>query len=217
MASKAATVAEYLAGLPKDRRVTVQAVRKVILANLDKDYAEAMAYGMIGYVIPHSVYPPGYHCDPKQPLPFVGMGSQKHHISVHMMFLYGNEGAEARFRKEWEKTGKKLDMGKCCVRFRTLDDAALEVIGEAIKRMPAAKYIEHYEAALQGAGRGAGKGKKATVREAKPAPSPPPNPKVRPKSDKVRGGVRASAVPGAKSEARKGAAAGSRSRGANRG
>jgi hypothetical protein len=204
MQSKAATVTEYLAGLPEDRREIVGAVRKVILANLDKNYTEKMSYGMIGYAVPHSIYPAGYHCDPKAPLPFVGLGSQKHHVSVYMMFLYGNEGAEARFRKEWEKTGKKLDMGKCCIRFRTLEDAALDVIGEAIKRMPAAKYIEHYEAALQGAGRGAGKGKKATVREAKPAPSPPPNPKVRPKSDKVRGGTKASAVPGAKSPARTG-------------
>lgn len=150
MPSKAATVAEYLASLPPDRRQAIAAVRKVILANLDKDYAEGMQYGMIGYAVPHSVFPAGYHCDPRQPLPFAGLASQKNHMSLHLMCLYGHAENEAWFRKAWAKTGKKLDMGKACIRFKKADDLPLEVIGEAIRRVPAAAYIAHYERMLAG-------------------------------------------------------------------
>lgn len=149
MTSPAKTVEEYLAGLPEDRRAAIQAVRKVILDNLDKDYQEGMQYGMIGYYVPHSVYPPGYHCDPKQPLPFASLGSQKNHMAVYLMCLYGDAEQEAWFREAWAKTGKKLDMGKSCVRFKKLEDVALEVIGEAIRRVPAAKYIEKYESVIK--------------------------------------------------------------------
>ncbi|MBI5705587.1 MAG: DUF1801 domain-containing protein [Armatimonadetes bacterium] len=149
MTSQAKSVEAYLAELPEDRREAIQAVRKVILDNLDKDYQEGMQYGMIGYFVPHSVYPPGYHCDPKQPLPFAGLGNQKNHMSVYLMCLYGDEAQEAWFRDEWAKTGKKLDMGKSCVRFKKLDDVALEVIGEAVRRVPAAKFIEKYESVIK--------------------------------------------------------------------
>lgn len=144
MQSKASTVAEYLAGLPEDRRVAIAAVRKTILANLDKDYAEGMQYGMIGYFVPHSVFPDGYHCDPKQPLPFAGLASQKNHMSVYMMGHYGRPEGERWLKEQFAKAGKKLDMGKCCIRFKKLDDLPLEVIGEAIRRMPAKAYIEFY-------------------------------------------------------------------------
>lgn len=143
MISKAQTVEQYLAQLPADRREAIAAVRSVILANLDHDYEEGMSYGMIGYCVPHRVYPPGYHCNPAQPLPFAGLASQKNHISVYLMSVYGQD--ETWFRKAWAKTGKKLDMGKCCVRFKRLEDVALDVIAEAIRRMPAKKYIECYE------------------------------------------------------------------------
>lgn len=145
MQSKATTVEQYLKELPEDRRSAIQAVRKVILENLDDQYAEGMQYGMIGYFVPHSIYPAGYHCDPKQPLPFGGLASQKNHMSVYLMSVYG-EG-ESSFRKAWAKTGKKLDMGKCCVRFRKIEDLALDVIGEAVRLVPVEKYIEHYEKA----------------------------------------------------------------------
>lgn len=147
MQSKAPTVEAYLESLPDDRRSALEAVRKVILKNLDKKYQEGMQYGMIGYYVPHSVYPDGYHCDPKQPLPFAGLASQKNHMSLYIMSNYGDE--EEWFRKEWMKTGKKLDMGKCCVRFKKLDDVPLELVGKAFKRMPAAKYIEYYETAFR--------------------------------------------------------------------
>jgi hypothetical protein len=148
MQSKAKTVKEYLASLPEDRRKTIEAVRKVILKNLDKDYEEGMQYGAIGYYVPHRKYPSGYHCDPKQPLPFAGLGSQKHHISIGMMCHYGDAAENKWFRAAWAKTGKKLDMGKCCVRFKKLEEVPLEVIGEAIKRVPAKKYIAMYEKML---------------------------------------------------------------------
>ncbi len=144
MQSKAKTVAEYLKELPKDRREIVSAVREVILKNLDDAFEEGMQYGMIGFYVPHSVYPDGYHCDPKQPLPFACLASQKNHVSVYLMSIYTASPEEGWFRKEWAKTGKKLDMGKCCVRFKKLEDAALDVIGEAIRRVPARDYIERY-------------------------------------------------------------------------
>src|SRR5262245_42701874 len=114
---KAATVEEYLSGLAEDRREVLEAVRRVILANLDKDYEEGMQYGMIGYYVPHRVYPAGYHCDPKQPLPFAGLASQKNHMSLYLMCVYGESELSHWFRAAWARTGKKLDMGKSCVRF----------------------------------------------------------------------------------------------------
>jgi hypothetical protein len=150
MQSKAATVEEYLASLPPDRREALSAIRKVILANLGEGYEEGMGYGMMGYYVPHSVYPPGYHCDPSKPLPFAGMASQKQYISVYLMSVYGDGTPEEKwFRQAWAKTGKKLNMGKCCVRFKRLEDAALEVIGEAIRRVPVKDFIKHYETTLR--------------------------------------------------------------------
>lgn len=149
MNRNATTIKEYLADLPDDRRRALEAVRKVIRANLDKDYAEGMQYGMIGYFVPHSVYPPGYHCDPKQPLPFAGMASQKNHMSLYMMCIYSDPKLQAWFRKEWAKTGKKLDMGKACIRFKQLDDLPLELIGEAIARVPTTEFIRFYESAIK--------------------------------------------------------------------
>ena len=158
MQSKAATVDKYLAELPADRRAALEAVLAVIRKNLDADFEEGMQYGMIGYYVPHRIFPAGYHCDPKQPLPYAGLASQKNHMSLYMMSLYGAasadrpEGGNAHekwFRDAWAKTGKKLDMGKACIRFKKLDDIALDVIGEAVRRVPTKKYIEYYEAALR--------------------------------------------------------------------
>lgn len=145
MQSKATTVKDYLAGLPADRREAIAAVRGAILKNLDKDYEEGMQYGMIGYYVPHRIFPAGYHCDPRQPLFFAGLGSQKNHMAIYLMCVYGHEPTQKWFREAWAKAGKKLDMGKACVRFKKLDDVALDVIGEVIRRVPVKKYIEHYE------------------------------------------------------------------------
>jgi hypothetical protein len=155
MISKATTVKEYLASLPSERRAAIQAVREVILDNLGKGYEEGMQYGMIGYFVPHSLYPPGYHCDPKQPLPFAGLAPQKSHMARYLMCTYGDSDMAKWFRTEWAKTGKKLDMGKSCIRFKKLDNLALDLIGRAIVRVPAKDYIAHFESTL--AKRGASK------------------------------------------------------------
>jgi len=147
MQSKATNVADYLASLPSDRRDLIEAVRKVILTNLDRDFEEGMSYGMIGYYVPHRIYPAGYHCDPKQPLPFVNLASQKNHMALYMMGLYSNPDLAKWFAEEWAKTGKKLDAGKACIRFRKLEDLALDLIGKAIKKQTAKKYIAACEKA----------------------------------------------------------------------
>lgn len=153
MQSAAATVSEYLKSLPDDRRAAIETVRKVIRANLDKDYEECMQYGMIGYVIPHKIYPAGYHCDPKQPVPFAGLASQKNHMSVYLTCMYvdGDGGERAKkFEAAWKATGKKLDMGKACIRFKKIEDLALDLIGAEIKKMPVKKYLVEYQKVLDG-------------------------------------------------------------------
>ena len=177
MQSKATTVEQYLAELPDDRRRVIEAVRETILRNLDRDYEEGMQYGMIGYYVPRRVWPAGYHCDPKQPLPFAGLASQKNHMALYLMCVYGDSPHAKWFKDAWAKTGKKLDMGKACVRFKKLDDLPLDIIGEAIKRVPARKYIEHCEAARQAAGtrgskasRKSGGAKKSTTSSNKSSP-----------------------------------------------
>ncbi len=147
MQSKATTVEEYLSNLPDDRRAAVQAVRSLILANLDADFEEGMQYGMIGYYVPHRIFPAGYHCNPAEPLPFAGLASQKNHMSLYLMCHYMVEQEGRWFREAWQQTGKKLDMGKSCIRFKTLDDLALEVIAEAIRRVPAKAHVDFYLAA----------------------------------------------------------------------
>lgn len=145
MQSKARTVAEYLRELPPDRLAAVQAVRRVILANLDKGFVEQMSYGGIGYCVPHSIYPPGYHCDPKQALPYAGIVSQKNHVGIYLFCLYNDPADLAAFQREWKATGKKLDMGKSCVRFRKIEDVPLDVVGRAIRRATLRKFLAHYE------------------------------------------------------------------------
>jgi len=158
MQSKASTVQQYLDELPADRRAAIEGVRAVIRKNLDPVLQEGMLYGMIGYYVPHSVYPAGYHCDPKQPLPFAGLASQKNYMSVYLG-CYGDPGLERWFREAWAKTGKKLDMGKSCIRFKRIEDLALDVVGESIRRMSARAFIEMYESVIKNARRRPTKGK----------------------------------------------------------
>ena len=145
MKSTAKSVDEYVKSLPDDRREAISAIRKVILKHLPKGYQECMSYGMIGYVVPHSIYPPGYACNPKLPLPFVNLGSQKNHMALYLMCIYGDAKTDQWFRKAWEKTGRKLDGGKGCIRFKRLEDVPLEVLGELIARTPVADYIDRIE------------------------------------------------------------------------
>jgi len=171
MTSKPLTVAKYLSTLPKDRRDALQAVRRVILDNLDSGYKEGMQYGSIGYFVPHSVYPPGYHCDPTQPLPYVGLASQKHHMAIHLFCVYTSEDEQRWFRQAWVRTGKKLDMGKSCVRFKKIEDVPLDVIGKVIKRTPVKKFVAGYEAALGTTSRGAKKKTRRTTKAAARKPT----------------------------------------------
>ncbi len=148
MTSNAKTVEEYLASLPPDRRTAIGAVRNVILTNLPAGYEEVMQYGMIGYVVPHSIYPAGYHCDPTKPLTYALLGSQKNHMAIYLCNVYGHKETETWFRKAFAASGKKLDMGKSCVRFKKLEQLPLEVIGQVIARTPVDKYIACIEQIL---------------------------------------------------------------------
>jgi len=159
--SSAETVRAYLDSLPPDRRAVLEAVRKVLRANLDPKVEEGMQYGMIGYYIPHAVFPAGYHCDPRQPLPFVALAAQKNSYSVYLMALYMQPERVAAFEAAWKATGKKLDMGKSCVRFKRLEDAALDVLGEAVRAMKVSDYIAAYEASLGASGKAARAGQPA--------------------------------------------------------
>lgn len=149
MQSKATTVDQYLSELPPDRREALSAIRDVIRKNLPKGYEEAMGYGMMGWVVPHSIYPAGYHCNPSQPVPFVGLASQKQYMSFYLMCAYGDREYEKWLRDAWKKAGKKLDMGKSCIRFKRLEDVPLEVVGEAVRRVPVAKYLAFYESMIK--------------------------------------------------------------------
>ncbi|MEO0650233.1 MAG: DUF1801 domain-containing protein [Planctomycetota bacterium] len=159
-----ASVDDYLASLPPERRQALEAVRRVILENLDPRVVEVVQYGMIGYAIPHSVYPQGYHCDPKQPLPFASLASQKNHMAAYLFCLYCDEASVEQFVEAWKATGKRLDMGKSCVRFKKLEDVPLEVLGEAIAAMTVDRFIAFYEGQI---GRGPGRTARSTKKVAK--------------------------------------------------
>jgi hypothetical protein len=140
--SRAATVEEYLDSLPADRRAVVAAVREVILKNLPAGYQESMSWGVISYEIPLERFPRTHN---KQPLMYAGLAAQKNYFAVYLMTVC-SPGLDSWFREEFKKAGKKLDMGKSCVRFRKLDDLPLDVIGQVIARTPPDKYIAYYEA-----------------------------------------------------------------------
>lgn len=173
MQSRAATVEQYLAELPADRRSAIESLRQVFKQNIDPRYAEVMAYGMLGYVVPHSIYPAGYHCDPKQPLPFSGMASQKGHMSLYLACVGAPDAEQAWFRKAWLATGRKLDMGKACIRFKKIEDVPLDVVGEYLRRNPVEVYIKQYEALLAGP---------RPASSAKPAATPKAGAKAKPAS-----------------------------------
>jgi hypothetical protein len=181
MQSAAKTVDEYIKKLPADRRDAIIAVRDVVRANLDADYEEGIQYGMIGWYVPHRVFAPGYHTDPKQPLPFAALASQKSHMALYLMGVYcgcadkpGGETLDAKwFREAWAKTGKKLDMGKSCVRFKKLENVALDVVAEAIRRIPAKTYIERYQEVLAGTKTGAKRAASAAKATTKKKAAPP--------------------------------------------
>jgi len=144
--SKAATVDEYLAELPEDRRAAIAEVREVVLRNLPAGYVETMSWGMIGYEIPLERYPRTYN---GQPLMYAALGSQKNYCAVYLMGVYGDGEQARRFKEEFKRAGKKLDMGKSCVRFRTADDLALDAVGEVIAGTTPEQYIAIHEASRE--------------------------------------------------------------------
>jgi hypothetical protein len=150
MPSAAKTVDDYLISLPEERKKVMTELRKVILKNLPKGFSEVMSYGMMGYVVPHSIFPDGYHCDPKLPLPFMGMASQKNFISLYHMGIYADPKLLNWFTKEYPKFCKsKLDMGKSCIRFKKTDDIPLSLIGELVSKMSPDQWIKLYQTSFR--------------------------------------------------------------------
>ena len=140
----ASTVAQYLAALPADRRAAISAVRDAINENLPNGYEEGMQFGMIGYYVPLERYPDTYN---GQPLGIASLANQKRHVSLYLMGIYANDFDARWFKEAWQATGKRLDMGKSCVRFKTIDDVPLDVIGAAIARTTVDDFIAAYESA----------------------------------------------------------------------
>jgi uncharacterized protein YdhG (YjbR/CyaY superfamily) len=149
MQSKASTPQEYIDSLPDDRKKAMNELRKAIKKGIDKQFSEGMGYGMIGYCVPHKIYPAGYHCDPKQALPYMMLASQKNCISVHHMGIYASKKLLDWFIKEYPKhTKAKLDMGKGCIRFKKMDDIPYKLIGELAGKLSAKEWIASYEEAF---------------------------------------------------------------------
>ncbi len=150
MQSKATTPEQYLNELPEDRQEPMRKLREVITDNLPPDFTEAMSYGMLGYVVPHSVYPAGYHCDTKLPLPFMSIASQKNFIAVYHMGIYDIPELMEWFTTEYAKRVKgKLDMGKSCIRLKKIDQIPYDLFGELATKLTAQQWIEVYENAFK--------------------------------------------------------------------
>ncbi|MES2691706.1 MAG: DUF1801 domain-containing protein [Bacteroidota bacterium] len=150
MQSKATSVDQYMDEVPEERKEALNQLRKSIKKNLPKGFKEEMGYGMVGYVVPHSLYPPGYHCDPKLPLPFLGFASQKNMISFYHMGIYADKELLNWFQAEYPKHSKtKLDMGKSCIRFKKPEQIPFDLIAELVSKMTPQNWIEVYEQAFK--------------------------------------------------------------------
>lgn len=146
MTSSATSVSEYLAELPRDRREIIEQMLAVIRARIPAGYEERMSYGMIGYVVPHELYPPGYHCTPALPLPFLHLASQKNYISLYHGCIQQDPELLAWWTTEYQAaTGKKPTMGASCIRFRPKAQIPYELIGQLAEKYPVDLWIQHYE------------------------------------------------------------------------
>lgn len=150
MQSLAETPNDYIEALPEDRKAVMQKLREIITGHLPEGFIETMSYGMIGYVVPHLLYPAGYHSDPKLPLPFISIASQKNFVALHHMGLYADEALMNWFTSEYPKHSKtKLDIGKSCLRFKKVDQIPYELLGELAGKMSAEEWIRIYEEKLK--------------------------------------------------------------------
>ena len=146
MQSKATSPEEYIRELPEERQAGFRKLRSVIKKNLPKGFKEVMQYGMISYVVPHSIYPAGYHCTPELPLPFLSIASQKNFIAVYHMVIYSDPALNKWFTTEFPKhSKKKLDMGKSCMRFKKTEDIPIDLIGELSSKITVEDWIGRYE------------------------------------------------------------------------
>lgn len=150
MQSNATNPDEYLAGLPADRKEAMEKLRKTLAKNLPKGFKETMAYGMLCYVVPHTIYPQGYHCKPEQALPFISLASQKNFIALYHMGIYADPALLKWFTEEYANVSKtKLDMGKSCIRFKKPDQIPFALIGQLAAKMSPADWIKLYETNLK--------------------------------------------------------------------
>ncbi len=150
MKSEATTADAYIDQLPEARKAPMQRLREVILENLPDGFEETISYGMIGYVVPHSLYPSGYHCDPKLPLPFLNIASQKNHIGFYHMGIYANKELMEWFEKAYAETvPTRLDMGKSCIRFKKTDQIPYSLLGELCTKMEVSQWIDLYEKTIK--------------------------------------------------------------------
>jgi len=150
MQSSAATPQEYIDSLPEDRKAAIEKLREVISTNLPSGFEECISYGMLGWVIPHATYAPGYHCDPKLPLPFLSIASQKNFIAVYHMGVYADAALYDWFVGEFPNHSKfKLDMGKSCIRFKKPEAIPYELVGQLVSKMTPQNWIDLYEKMLK--------------------------------------------------------------------
>lgn len=149
MSAKELTPEDYISSLPVERQEAMIKLRKVILKNLPKGFQEVISYGMLGYVVPHSIFPAGYHCNPKLPLPFVSVGSQKNFIVLHHLGIYAEPKLVDWITKEYPKYSKtKLDMGKGCIRFKKPEEIPHELIGVLVSKISVQEWIKQYSEAF---------------------------------------------------------------------
>ncbi len=149
MQAQTPNVQDYVSQIPEERLFAFNKLRETLIENLDNQFVECINYGMIGYVVPHEIYPNGYHCDTKLPLPFINLASQKNFIALYHMGLYADTEMLEWFQSEYPKHSKfKLDMGKSCIRFKKMDDIPYDLIGELCKKMNVNQWIEIYEKML---------------------------------------------------------------------
>jgi len=150
MQSNATTVAAYLEEIPEERKEAFFKLRDTILTNIPKGFSEQLSYGLLGYVVPHSIYPKGYHCDPKLPLPFIALASQKNFIALYHMGIYANPELLNWFVSEYPKhSAQKLDMGKSCIRFKKMDQIPFDLIAVLVQKMSVQEWIDCYESQIK--------------------------------------------------------------------